>query len=216
VDVLVRLEPSASLMKRLVMLKVLPLSLRNGPANSTVAGPGVPGKFEGLTSLESSIRTKLLVVVKVLGLDWINGVVPVPTNFPLSETAMKFAMSKVLPLAIRRGPPSVTVVGVSGLRERRMVRKFPDSVVPMADTLLLLRLKRAGASPTEGFGGPVRVALSPMKKNVLRTVESPVAMLVLSVALKSGPKSVNEGGIWSIRLDRTKELAPVFTVLPLS
>ena len=65
--VLVKVEPSTTLKNRLPISKVLPISLRSGPARLTVAGPGVPGNW--VVKAESSTLKKLKVVLKVLAFD---------------------------------------------------------------------------------------------------------------------------------------------------
>jgi hypothetical protein len=209
VDVLVKLE-SLTMRKRLVMSNVLPVSLTSGPARVTVAGPGVPGSVE---TLESSMRIKLLIMLKVLGLDWTRGVVPVPISFPLSETAMRLLTEIVLPLAMRSGPPSSAVVGGFGAaRERRTVKKLPVAV-----RVLLSKLISGAASPTNGFGGPVSFALSPINRNVRPTKSGLLAvMLVLFIALRRGPARVKVGGSCAVRLDISMVRSPVLTVLPLN
>ena len=114
---------------------------------------------------------------------------------------------------MRSGPPSsIVVAGFGAANERRMATAGPVVV-----RVLLSKVNRAGASPTEGFGGPVSLALSATNiKTSPPSSGSLAVMLVLSVALRNVPASVKDGGSCATRLDRERVELLVLTVLPLS
>ena len=155
--------------------------------------------------LLSSKPTKLDPTSNVLLVNWKRGAVPVPSSFPDSATKRKLQqvlmlemVLKVLSVALSSGPARLTVLAVAP--DWRTVRKFPAVFkVPLSKVT-------SGSVPLL-----LSVELFPTKRKDIRfKLGSPVVILVL-VALKSGPPSVKVGGVAEVA--KPRKFPAVVTVL---
>ena len=207
VEVLVNVEPSVTLKKRLVMLKVLPESLTSGPASVTVDGAEVPG----LKSFTFVKVTRLEPISKVLFVNCMRGVGSVLSSFPFSDKKMNeqqlpppnvLKVLKVLPVALSSGPARDTVLAVAF--ESLIVRKFPA-----VSNVLALNVTR-GSVPVL-----VSVELSVTIRNEFRLIAASPAVKSVFVALMSAPLRLRLGGS-PVELLKRRKFRSVSTVLPLS
>ena len=208
VVVLLKEELSLTLRKLRAIVKVLPESVRRGPFRVKVAGPGVPG----LTVPTSLKLTRLPPMSKVLSVSWKRAVVPELSSFPVSAknrneqqevvTWKLLKLLKVLFVALSSGPARLTVLGVAP--DRRKLRNAPE-------VLRVLWLKViSGSDPLL-----LSVELFPTKSKDLRFRSgSPVVILLLFVASKSGPDKVRVDPEL-VELDKLTKVRSASTVLPL-
>jgi len=101
------------------------------------------------------------------------------------------------------------------VNERRVVKNVVLAIHGLEQTVLPVKLSKAGASPTAGLGGPLRIELSPTNIKLSITAGLLGLNVVPFVALRSDPPSVMVvPAIWSVPLPSENTFDPVVTVLP--